>query len=226
MERNAPDPKTGQKATDFFKRLLTPEEAPKLDSNRQMIRPLPSIGGWVDQIINDERQKVAEATNVVYQAGPNITSQEMTADHDVANLHDVINDWDQQGDNPDANKVMHHAFTAAKTAVTKAITAAKKARNSKKYNPKYNFDCLEKAVEVMLEYGGAVIATAQTDDKDKVKSDLSGRAQVANDVLAELQTDINRQRDIDNDIINKLNSDPAALNRIQNSVESSPRPSP
>ena len=227
MRRNVPDQNSGPGATEFFKRLLKPDESSQLppDPNK-FIRPLPSIGGWVDQIINQERQKVAEATNAVYQVEPNITSQEIAADQDVANLHDVINDWDQPGDNPDANKVMHHAFTAAKTAVMKAITAAKKARNTKKYNPKYSFDRLEKAVEVMLEYGGAVIATAQTDDKDKVRSDLSSRAQVANDVLAELQTEINRQRDIDNAIIDKLISDTAALNRVRNSVGTSPRPSP
>ena len=72
----------------------------------------------------------------------------------MANLNDVIDAWDQGGDGLDANRVMHHAFAASKMSVMKAITAARKARSSKSFNPKSSYNCLEKAVEVMLDYGG------------------------------------------------------------------------
>ena len=61
-------------------------------------------------------------------------------DQDVANLKDVVDEWDQLGDTTDAKKVMQHTFVADKTRVIKAITAARKARNTKTYNPKANYD--------------------------------------------------------------------------------------
>ena len=115
-------------------------------------------------------------------------------DPDMANLNDVVNKWDKLGDRTDPNKAMHHAFIAAKSKVTKAIMAARKARNTKTYNPKASYNRLEKSVETMLEFGGAVIAGTMGNEKAKVKLDLSGRVQVANDVLEELQGDQTRQR--------------------------------
>ena len=218
----------GPKPGDFFKRLLPPYEPPPpqpLDPNHQIFQTQPSIGGWVDEIIAKERQKVAQwapgvATNAINQVQPNIVLQTIKEDQDVANLNDVFNNWDQGGDGQDANKVIHHAYAASKTSITKAIMAARKARSTKTFNPKASYDRLEKAVEVMLDYGGRVMAVTTNDEKAKVKSDLSGGVQVANDALAELQTFVKRQQKRDN----RVNSNVA--NTLQDRSQNSQRPSP
>ena len=222
----------GPQASDFFKRPLPQNEPPpqtSLDPNHRIFQPQPSIGGWVNQIIEKERQKVANrkpgaATNAITPVAPNIALQAIVEDQDVANLNDVSEDWVQGGEGLDANKVMHHAFIIIKASVTKAITAARKARNNKSFNPKHNYERLEKAIKVMLDYGGAVIAAASINEKAKVKLDLSGQVQVTNDALAEFQMDITRQQEREKAIISRLNGNAAANFHL--GVTTSTRPSP